>query len=74
MPVATVFEYYTNPDSIKETWPREVVKDSFSMSDSSKNDQGSEMKVKGEYMGIEKEMKLQVKWTTGYATTLCQCR
>ena len=44
------------------------------MSDSSKNDQGSEMKVKGEYMGIEKEMKLQVKWTIGYATTLCQCR
>lgn len=59
-PVATVFEYYTNPDNIKETWPREVVKDSYSTSDTSKNEQGSEMKVKGEYMGIEKEMKLQV--------------
>ena len=59
-PVATVFEYYTNPDNIKETWPRDVVKDSHSTSESSKNEQGSEMKVKGQYMGIEKEMKLQV--------------
>lgn len=59
-PVATVFEYYTNPDNIKETWPREVVKESYSTSDTEKNEEGSEMKVKGQYMGIEKEMKLQV--------------
>lgn len=59
-PVATVFEYYTNPDNIKETWPREVVKDSYSTSNTEKTEKGSEMKVKGQYMGIEKEMKLQV--------------
>lgn len=61
-PVATVFEYYTNPDNIKETWPRDVVKDSYSTSGKAteKTEQGSEMKVKGQYMGIEKEMKLQV--------------
>ena len=61
-PVAEVFEYYTNPDNIKEAWPHEVVKDSYSTSSSAhkKNEEGSEMKVKGEYMGMEKEMKLQV--------------
>lgn len=65
-PVSSVYEYYTNPDNIKEAWPRDVVKDSQSTSSpgssdtSSKNEQGSEMQVKGEYMGIEREMKLQV--------------
>ena len=60
-PVSEVFGYYTNPDNIKEAWPRDVVKESYSTSgQSGKNEEGSEMKVKGEYMGIEKEMKLQV--------------
>jgi ligand-binding SRPBCC domain-containing protein len=57
--VEKVYEYYTNPDNIKEYWPRDVVKESESVS-GSKNEEGSEMRVKGEYMGKEEEMKLQV--------------
>jgi ligand-binding SRPBCC domain-containing protein len=57
--VEKVFEYYTNPDNIKEAWPRDVVKESESVS-GSKGEEGSEMKVKGQYMGKEDEMKLQV--------------
>ena len=53
------YEYYTNPDNIKEAWPRDVVKESESVS-GSKSEEGSEMRVKGEYMGKEDEMKLQV--------------
>jgi uncharacterized protein YndB with AHSA1/START domain len=44
-PVDRVYEYYTNPDNIKEAWPRDVVKESESTT-SSKNEPGSEMKVK----------------------------
>lgn len=58
-PVERVFEYYTNPDNIKESWPRDVVKESESIS-GSKSEEGSEMRVKGQYMGKEEEMKLQV--------------
>lgn len=58
-PVDGVFEYYTNPDNIKEAWPRDVVKESETVS-GSKSEEGSEMRVKGEYMGREDEMKLQV--------------
>jgi ligand-binding SRPBCC domain-containing protein len=58
-PVERVFEYYTNPDNIKESWPRDVVKESESVS-GSKSEEGSEMRVKGQYMGKEEEMKLQV--------------
>jgi ligand-binding SRPBCC domain-containing protein len=58
-PVETVFEYYTNPDNIKEAWPRDIVKESESVS-GSKSEEGSEMKVKGEYMGKEEEMRLEV--------------
>ena len=57
--VEKVYEYYTNPDNIKEAWPRDVVKESESVS-GSKSEEGSEMRVKGEYMGKEDEMKLQV--------------
>ena len=56
-PVEKVFEYYTNPDNIKEAWP--AVKESGSTT-GAKNDQGSEMRVAGEEMGIWKEMRLQV--------------
>lgn len=49
-PVERVYEYYTNPDNTKESWPRDVVKESESTT-TSKNEPGSEMKVKGEYMG-----------------------
>ncbi|HET7642108.1 MAG TPA: SRPBCC family protein [Nitrososphaeraceae archaeon] len=58
-PVDKVFEYYTNPDNIKQAWPRDIVKESESLS-STKNEEGSEMKVKGEYMGREDEMILEV--------------
>ncbi|MGI0000957.1 MAG: SRPBCC family protein [Nitrososphaeraceae archaeon] len=58
-PVNTVFEYYTNPDNIKESWPRDIVKESENVSDQ-KSEEGSEMKVKGEYMGKEEEMLLEV--------------
>ena len=58
-PVDKVFEYYTNPDNIKQAWPRDIVKESESIS-GSKNEEGSEMKVKGEYMGREDEMILEV--------------
>ena len=58
-PVERVYEYYTNPDNIKEAWPRDVVKESEATT-SSKNEPGSEMKVKGEYMGRQAEMRLEV--------------
>jgi uncharacterized protein YndB with AHSA1/START domain len=51
-PVGRVFEYYTNPDNIKKTWPQDIVKESESLS-SDKREEGSEIKVKGEYMGRE---------------------
>ena len=58
-PVQSVYEYYTNPDNIKEAWPRDVIKESEPISDS-KNEEGSEIKVKGEYMGKEDEMLMEV--------------
>jgi ligand-binding SRPBCC domain-containing protein len=58
-PIENVYEYYTNPDNIQEAWPRDIVKESENVS-GSKSEEGSEMRVKGEYMGREEEMKLQV--------------
>jgi ligand-binding SRPBCC domain-containing protein len=58
-PVEEVYEYYTNPDNIQEVWPQEIVKESENIS-GSKREEGSEMRVKGQYMGREEEMKLQV--------------
>ena len=58
-PVDKVFEYYTNPDNIKQAWPQDIVKESESLS-GSKNEEGSEMKVTGEYMGKRDEMILKV--------------
>jgi len=58
-PNEKVYEYYTNPDNIREAWPQDVVKESENVS-GSKGEEGSEMKVKGEYMGKKEEMKLQV--------------
>ena len=57
--VEQVFEYYTNPNNIKKAWPQDIVKESESLS-GSKNEEGSEMKVKGEFMGREDEMILEV--------------
>jgi len=31
-PVEQVFEFYTNPDNIKEAWPRDIVKESENLS------------------------------------------
>src|SRR6478752_9286034 len=59
-PVERVYEYYTNPDNIKEAWPQDIVKESESLSSSTKNEEGSEMRVKGQYMGKEEEMRLQI--------------
>lgn len=59
-PVERVYEYYTNPDNIKEAWPQDIVKESESLSSSTKNEEGSEMRVKGRYMGKEEEMRLQI--------------
>ncbi|MGN6615464.1 MAG: SRPBCC family protein [Candidatus Nitrosocosmicus sp.] len=58
-PVERVFEYYTNQDNIKESWPRDVVKESENLS-GQKSEEGSEMKVTGEYMGKKDEMTLEV--------------
>ncbi|MGN6709442.1 MAG: SRPBCC family protein [Candidatus Nitrosocosmicus sp.] len=58
-PVERVFEYYANPDNIKESWPRDIVKDSENLS-GQKSEEGSEMKVTGEYMGKKDEMTLEV--------------
>ncbi|MDQ4101032.1 MAG: hypothetical protein M3115_02445, partial [Thermoproteota archaeon] len=44
---------------MKQAWPLDVVKESESTTDS-KNEPGSEMKVKGEYMGRKAEMLLEV--------------
>ena len=37
-PVERVYEYYTNPDNIKEAWPRDVVKESESTTPSKNED------------------------------------
>ena len=58
-PVERVFEFYTNPDNIKESWPRDIVKESENVS-GQKSEEGSEMKVTGQYMGKKDEMTLQV--------------
>ena len=58
-PIVSVFEYYTNPDNIKEAWPREIVKESENVS-GQKSEEGSEMKVTGEYMGKRDDMLLEV--------------
>jgi uncharacterized protein YndB with AHSA1/START domain len=58
-PIEKVYEYYTDPNNIQKTWPQDIVKESQAKSDS-KNEEGSEMRVKGQYMGKEEEMILQV--------------
>jgi len=57
--VDKVYEYYTNPDNIKQAWPQDIVKESENLS-GQKSEEDSEMKVKGEYMGKEDEMILEV--------------
>ena len=38
-PIQSVYEYYTNPENIKEAWPRDVIKESEPIS-ASKNEEG----------------------------------
>jgi uncharacterized protein YndB with AHSA1/START domain len=59
-PIESVYEYYTNPDSIKQAWPNDVVKESGSESTAEKNAPGSEMRIKGEFMGSQEEVRLAV--------------
>ncbi len=54
--IEKVYEYYTNPNNIQEAWPKDIVKQSQDLS-GSKNEEGSEMRVKGEYMGKEEGYK-----------------
>jgi len=56
-PVQRVYEYYTNPNNIQEAWPRDIVKESENVS-GQKSEEGSEMRVKGQYMGKEEVDKL----------------
>ena len=58
-PVERVYEYYTNPNNIQDAWPQDIVKESESLS-TTKNEEGSEMKVEGEYMGRKEEMIIEV--------------
>jgi ligand-binding SRPBCC domain-containing protein len=58
-PLERVYEYCTDPNNIQEAWPQDIVKESEDIS-GSKNEEGSEMRVKGQYMGKEQEMRLQV--------------
>jgi len=58
-PVRSVYEYYTDPGNIKKAWPSDIVKDSEDIS-GTKNEEGTEIKIKGEFMGQEEQMKLEV--------------
>jgi len=58
-PIGEVFEYYTNPDNIKQSWPSDIIKESENISGQS-NEEGSEIKVEGQYMGKREEMIIEV--------------
>ncbi len=58
-PIGEVFEYYTNPDNIKQSWPSDIIKESERISGQS-NEEGVEMKVEGQYMGKREEMIIEI--------------
>lgn len=58
-PIGEVFEYYTNLDNIKRSWPSDIIKESENISGQS-NEEGSEIKVEGQYMGKREEMIIEV--------------
>jgi ligand-binding SRPBCC domain-containing protein len=62
-PVEKVFTYYTDPNNIKESWPSDIVKESSIVS-GTRGEKGSVFKVKGQYLGKQEEMRVQVieKW------------
>jgi hypothetical protein len=39
------FDFYTNPDNIQESWPRDIVKESENVS-GQQSEEGSQMKVR----------------------------
>ncbi len=57
-PIEKVYEYCTNADNIQEAWARDIVKESEYVS-GSKREEGSEMGVKGEYMGREENVVIK---------------
>ena len=58
-PIGEVFEYYTNPDNMKQSWLSDIIKESERISGQS-NEEGVEMKVEGLYMGKSEEMTIEV--------------
>lgn len=58
-PIGEVFEYYTNPENIKQSWPSDIIKESERISGQS-NEEGVEMKVEGQYMGKREEMIIEI--------------
>ena len=58
-PIEKVFEYYTDPSNIKESWPSDIVKESAIVS-GAKGEKGSVFRIKGQYLGKHEEMRVQV--------------
>jgi len=58
-PLGEVFEYYTNPEYIKQSWSSNVIKESENISGQS-NAEGAELIVKGQYLGKREEMIIEV--------------
>lgn len=58
-PIGEVFEYYINPDNMKQSWPSDIIKKSERVSGQS-NEEAVEMKVEGLYMGKSEEMTIEV--------------
>ena len=52
-----IFRVLYKVDNIKESWPRDIVKESENVS-GQKSEEGSKIKVTGEYMGKRDEMLL----------------
>jgi ligand-binding SRPBCC domain-containing protein len=60
--VEKVYNYCTDPDNIKDTWPADMITDSTNIS-GTKGEKGSMFKVKGHYSGKEdkeEEMRMMV--------------
>ncbi len=58
-PLEEVFEYYTNPNYIKQVWPSDIIKESENISGQS-NEEGAELIVEGQYLGKREEMIIEV--------------
>src|SRR4029078_8139891 len=58
-PLWIVFEYYTDPEYIKQSWPSDIIIESESISGQS-SEEGAEMIVEGRYLGNREEMIIEV--------------